>query len=300
MSPMKSRGPVISVLINNYNNGRWLRACVDSVLAQTRPADEVIVYDDGSTDDSIAILRGYGERITLIEGVHDFGSNGRENQARAVERLVAASRGDHVYMLDGDDVFMPGKIAAYEARWAQRPEAVLMQAPMQLVDSEENFLRSNFEAKRHPDDYLEATYRADDSDLYYTTSALAFRGDYLRRVLPMKFCRRLNLAVDSLLSRVAPFYGPVASLKEPQTCWRQHPRSMGHLYGVSYAWDIYTNCVYFNREARRLGRPGIRLWKCRSFYVVVFNGWGSRWLVNAVHSLKRGLRGSRGGREVSP
>jgi glycosyltransferase involved in cell wall biosynthesis len=45
------------ILIDNYNNGPWLRACVDSALDQTRPADEVIVYDDGSNDDSRAILR---------------------------------------------------------------------------------------------------------------------------------------------------------------------------------------------------------------------------------------------------
>ena len=88
-----SAAPRIGVLINNYNNGPWLRACVDSVLAQTRPADEIVVYDDGSTDDSVAVLRSYGDRIRLLEGVHDFVRPGMHSQGHAVAAAFAASNG---------------------------------------------------------------------------------------------------------------------------------------------------------------------------------------------------------------
>ncbi|MEO6001890.1 MAG: glycosyltransferase, partial [Opitutus sp.] len=75
-----------SILINNYNNARYIRACIDSVLSQTVPVDEVIVYDDGSTDENVEILRSYGDRIILIEGEHNATLPSRENQSNAVYR----------------------------------------------------------------------------------------------------------------------------------------------------------------------------------------------------------------------
>ncbi|MEO6005158.1 MAG: glycosyltransferase family 2 protein [Opitutus sp.] len=86
-----------SILINNYNNAPYLRACVDSALGQTVPADEVIVYDDGSSDESRAILRSYGSRIILIEGTHQPSIPSRENQANAVYRALERSSGDWLF-----------------------------------------------------------------------------------------------------------------------------------------------------------------------------------------------------------
>jgi cellulose synthase/poly-beta-1,6-N-acetylglucosamine synthase-like glycosyltransferase len=80
------RAPRVGVLINNTNNGPWLRATVDSVLARTRPADEITVYDGGSTDDSLSILRSYGNRIRLIEGMHDATRPGTASQGAAIAR----------------------------------------------------------------------------------------------------------------------------------------------------------------------------------------------------------------------
>lgn len=56
----------LSVLINNFNYGKYLRPCIDSVLSQVYPDFEVIVVDDGSTDDSREILASYGERILTV------------------------------------------------------------------------------------------------------------------------------------------------------------------------------------------------------------------------------------------
>src|SRR5215203_1727189 len=63
----------ISVLINNRDNAPFLRRCVESVLEQSMPADEVIVYDDGSTDNSVAILEEFGIRIRVLQGAGGTG-----------------------------------------------------------------------------------------------------------------------------------------------------------------------------------------------------------------------------------
>jgi glycosyltransferase involved in cell wall biosynthesis len=63
---MQSGRPLVSIIITNYNYGRYLRAAIDSALAQTYPQVEVIVVDDGSTDGSREIIEAYGKRVIPI------------------------------------------------------------------------------------------------------------------------------------------------------------------------------------------------------------------------------------------
>jgi glycosyltransferase involved in cell wall biosynthesis len=60
------RQPLVSVIINNYNYGRFLGEAIDSVLNQTYQRTETIVVDDGSTDNSREIIAGYGDRIIPV------------------------------------------------------------------------------------------------------------------------------------------------------------------------------------------------------------------------------------------
>src|SRR5262245_18881801 len=66
-----SRKRLVSVIISSYNFGRFLREAVDSALAQTYPHIEVIVADDGSTDDSRQLITAYGFRITAVLLPHE-------------------------------------------------------------------------------------------------------------------------------------------------------------------------------------------------------------------------------------
>lgn len=261
--------PRIGVLVNNYNNGPWLRTCLDSVLSQTRAPDEIIVYDDGSTDDSLDILKSYQDSIRLIAGVHDSESFALANQGNAVAVAFAASSADHLYLLDGDDAFRPDKIARYEEAWAQSPQTMLVQAPTYLVDSQGHPLRDGYEALKHPNDgdYLAATYRTQDTDLYYSTSALAFHRDYLVQVLPMDFTDQNQLAIDSRLASLVPLYGEVISLQESLTLWRQHERSMS-LTGTqrSPLHGTLRRHRHFNSHSCLLHQRPIHLWRNPRYY----------------------------------
>ena len=93
---------LISIIINNYNYGRFLAAAIDSALHQTYANTEVIVVDDGSTDDSKKIIAGYGNRIRPV-----LKTNG--GQASAFNAGFAASTGDIICMLDSDALFYPNK-----------------------------------------------------------------------------------------------------------------------------------------------------------------------------------------------
>jgi hypothetical protein len=94
----------VSIVIPCFNAARWLSAAIESALAQTWPEKEVIVVDDGSTDGSAKIARGFGERVTLLETEHCGG-----NHARNAALKVAS--GEWVQFLDADDYLEPEKIA---------------------------------------------------------------------------------------------------------------------------------------------------------------------------------------------
>jgi glycosyltransferase involved in cell wall biosynthesis len=94
--------PLVSILINNYNYGRFLRPAIESALGQRYPLTEVVVVDDGSTDMSREIIASYGESIIPI-----FKENG--GQGSALNAGVAASRGEILCFLDADDLFHPEK-----------------------------------------------------------------------------------------------------------------------------------------------------------------------------------------------
>lgn len=276
---MEVKRVTAGVLINNYNNGPWLCECVDSVLAQTRPPDEVIVYDDGSTDDSLSILHAYGKRIRLLKGRHDGTRPGIVAQGAALAAAFAESTAQHLYLLDGDDKFLPGKIAAYEAAWARSPAAALVQSPMVLVDERGGYQRDNYDPAKHVVDYRRATYVLQDTDLYYATSALAFARTYLERELPLDYTVHQDAPIDARLAPGAPFFGPVLTLREPYTWWRQRPGSISQGSGQRDPFNATRRRHrVFNEFAARHGFAPIRLWRCRRYYRQLARRFAPAWL----------------------
>jgi glycosyltransferase involved in cell wall biosynthesis len=98
------KGPLVSILIPAHNAGKWLADAIQSALDQTWQNREIIVVDDGSTDDSLAIARQFA-----TEGV---GVVTQPNQGAAVARNTAYSlcQGDYIQWLDADDLLEPDKI----------------------------------------------------------------------------------------------------------------------------------------------------------------------------------------------
>jgi glycosyltransferase involved in cell wall biosynthesis len=107
----------ISVVIPAYNAAGWIRRAIDSVLAQTRPADEIIVVDDGSTDGTADAVRTYGGAVRRIAQ-----SNAGVSAARNAGILAAAS--DWIAFLDADDEWLPDKLKAQTYLLDRNPELV--------------------------------------------------------------------------------------------------------------------------------------------------------------------------------
>jgi GT2 family glycosyltransferase len=103
--------PLVSIIIPAYNTGRYLEPTIRSALDQTWPDTEVIVVDDGSTDGSLAVARGFeGPRLRVIT---------QQNRGSCAARNAGAqaARGDYLQFLDHDDLLAPDKIVAQLALW---------------------------------------------------------------------------------------------------------------------------------------------------------------------------------------
>ncbi len=116
MSSLHSLQPLVSVLINNYNYGRFLRRAIDSVLHQTYDNVEIIVVDDGSSDGSYSTIQSYGDAVIPV-----IKANGGQDTAFNVG--FEHSRGEIVCFLDADDRFSPDKLKKVVDCFANSPEA---------------------------------------------------------------------------------------------------------------------------------------------------------------------------------
>src|SRR5262245_13627781 len=107
---------MISVVIPTYNASRWLAASLNSILTQSEPPGEVVVVDDGSTDDSRDVLAAYRDRVEVVSGEH-----GGLAAARNLGLRVA--RGDWIAFQDADDIALPDRLARLQAHLARTPGA---------------------------------------------------------------------------------------------------------------------------------------------------------------------------------
>jgi glycosyltransferase involved in cell wall biosynthesis len=106
---------LVSVIVPAFNAAWCVRRAVDSVLTQSFRGFELIVVDDGSTDDTAAILAGYGDALRVVSK-----PNGGLSSARNAG--IAAAQGKYVAFLDADDWWLPGKLATQVALMESRPD----------------------------------------------------------------------------------------------------------------------------------------------------------------------------------
>lgn len=111
---------LVSVVMPAYNCDRFIGAAIESVLGQTHTSHEVIVVDDGSTDNTVQIVKGFGDKVKLIEQSH----SGLPAVAR--NRAIAASTGGYIAFLDADDLWEPEKLARQIAIFEQHPDVGLV------------------------------------------------------------------------------------------------------------------------------------------------------------------------------
>jgi len=117
----------ISVAITNYNYGRFVGGAVESVLGQTRPADQIVLVDDGSSDDSLSVIQSYSSRVTVV-------STENRGVVAATNKALACCNGEIVAMLDADDLLDSERLASIEAVYEANPDVCWVFNGLQRID----------------------------------------------------------------------------------------------------------------------------------------------------------------------
>lgn len=243
--------PRVSVVIANYNYGRFLRDAVDSALAQAHPRLEIIVVDDGSTDGSRAILADYGDRIVTV--LKDNGGH-----ASAINAGVARCRGELVALLDSDDVFLPGKIRSVVRAYRESPRAVLFHHRLRTIDALGAPRGLAWPREVWTGDVRARAARAGGYWPRPTTSAMTFTRSFLERILPMREESEPGRAVwpDAYAGDLAPFFGEIVGIPETLGHYRVHGKNSQLRFDAEKQLRQIEFEHHQVREAlARLGRP---------------------------------------------
>lgn len=207
--------PLTSVVIDNYNYARFLVEAIESALVQTYAPLEVVVVDDGSTDQSREVIAGYGDRITPVLKV-----NG--GMGSALNAGFAACSGDVVVFLDSDDMLLPTAVEI-AVRLLDDPAVVKVHWPMWEVSEAGEKTGRVVPRKPLPEGDLRQKVIKNGPvvALGSPTSGNAWSRRYLERVLPMPE-RELKQHADSYLNTLACLFGGIRSVSEPQGQYRLH------------------------------------------------------------------------------
>ncbi len=119
-----------SVVIPSYNRSAWLVAALESVFAQTEPAFEIIVADDGSTDDTLDVLRKYEGRVKVLTQ-HNAGPAAARNLG------IGAADGDYIAFLDSDDLWFPWTLALYREVIEKHAQPAMVEGAHVEFDTEQ-------------------------------------------------------------------------------------------------------------------------------------------------------------------
>lgn len=128
--PPLGEQPLVSIITPSFNQGRFIRRTIDSVLAQTYPNIEYLVVDGGSTDETLAVLRSYGDRVRWL-------SEADAGQTAAINKGFQRTNGKIAGYLNSDDVLLPDAVARVVDYLRNHPECDLVYGEADYIDADD-------------------------------------------------------------------------------------------------------------------------------------------------------------------
>ena len=201
----------VSVVIATHNGERYLKQQIDSVLAELQLGDELIVVDDASLDSTSELMASLTwQSLRIVKNTSNIGV------LRTFERALMLAHGDVVFLCDQDDIWLPGKRAAFLEAFAANALTLVVVSDAQLIDANGAMLAPSFMATRggFQGGLLSTLIRN-----RYLGCAMAMRREVLTVALPIP---RYVPMHDMWLGAVACVAGRVHYIASPLLQYRRH------------------------------------------------------------------------------
>jgi glycosyltransferase involved in cell wall biosynthesis len=214
--------PFFSVIISNYNYGSFIGEAIGSVLDQSFPLKdvEILVVDDGSTDDSREIIRKYAQRVTAI-----FQDN--RGQAAALNTGMQNAHGRFIALLDSDDIWHKDKLKRIADEFEKTESVDFVFHFLHVIDHEKKTIDRYIVPKPCPDACIcpgalyRERYLQGHLPWFSPTSGLSIRAECLRKVLPIP--EDFRIAADFYLHYIVPLYArKICLIEKPLAYYRMH------------------------------------------------------------------------------
>jgi len=244
-----ARAPLVSILISNYNYAHLAREAIESVLAQTYDNVEILICDDGSTDNSVALFQQYCSRNRRLRLI----TKGNGGQATGFNATFKQSRGDIVCFLDTDDVYRCDKVERVVEAFQTYRQAGCIVNRLLRVDADRRPRGPLPLLAKLPSGWYGPSLINTGGVLPEMpgTPGLNFRREVAERMFPLPEYRPLNMCPDMVMLRFAPLLTPIGAIQEPL--------AEARLHGRNTYWRQRITAATISRELEICGR----LWEAQ-------------------------------------
>mgnify|MGYP001791266699 FL=1 len=211
---MSEQKAIVSVIVNNYNYASYVQKAIESACAQTYENTEVVVVDDGSTDNSRKIISTFGDRIIPV-----LQENG--GQAAAFNSGLEASQGEIIIFLDADDYLFPTAVERVVSEW--KPGISKIHYLLKGIDGNGQPLGYTYPSRGEylgRGDIVEAMLKEGGYGVA-PTSGNALSREVLTSIFPIPV-GEYKISADGYLAVATPFYGEILAIEEPLGAYRVH------------------------------------------------------------------------------
>ncbi|MGC4042588.1 MAG: glycosyltransferase [Armatimonas sp.] len=237
----------ISVIIPAYNAASYLERTVRSVLSQTRPPDEILIVDDGSTDDTPRVATSFGPNVRYIRQENAYVGPARNNGFRN-------TTGEYVLFLDADDLLLPEHLETLLQALESHPEAGLAYCRSQTIDSDDNVVEPLWDKEDFEGDVWKSLVTG---NFVRSPGCALFRRTALEKAGPWESNKRMRGNEDwDMLLRVAET-APFVRVERALFQYRVHSTNMS---GDAVKMHVGAIWVLRKHLRRNWNNPMRRAW----------------------------------------
>lgn len=242
----------VSVVMAVYNGGRFLAQQVESILEQLTPEDELLILDDASRDDSLAVARAFdAPQIRIVANPTNLGV------LRTFELGMRLARHDIIFLSDQDDIWLPGRREAFIEAFGRDTRALIVMSDVRVVDANLQLVAESHQATRggFKGDLVSTIWKN-----RYMGCAMALRRELLQYALPIPATVPMH---DVWLGAICQFVGRTVYLPGPYLLHRRHgtnasPRDRQSLAVMLRGRAALAVALVQRYVAMKLGRAGKR------------------------------------------